>query len=191
MVLRLLELSRQNGYRLHFFASNRVLRAFGASVEAILNEGHDLDWLCKYPANPAKRFQEASELFAQFGHKIEGLAVRGSWPLESAMTLPDSIRFVSAHAGPSPSGPRFFPVQVRGDREAVRSGISARTWIDSVRATLRESATLNSGVTWVVRPQVLAKIDPKLTLLRDTLQLAIAVGQPIRTLRQLMAEPLG
>ena len=38
MVLRLLDMARQRGFKYHFFASNRTLRAFPSSAEAVLND---------------------------------------------------------------------------------------------------------------------------------------------------------
>ncbi len=58
MLLRILEMARHTGLKFHFFASNRVLRAFPANADAVLNDGHDLDWFCKHPEAPGNaRFQ--------------------------------------------------------------------------------------------------------------------------------------
>src|SRR5436189_6418729 len=88
--LRLLDLARGSGYRFHFFASERVLRAFPASAEAVLNEGHDLDWFCKHPEDPARK-EEALRLLAEMGHKPLGLAIKGNWPAVSAPGLLDGL----------------------------------------------------------------------------------------------------
>src|SRR4051812_45936999 len=95
MVLRLLELARSMGYRFHFFASNRVMRAFPSSPDAILNEGHDLDWYCKHPETGVERLDEALQLFGLLGHQPLGLSVKGVWPVQSDLDL-SGLRFLSA-----------------------------------------------------------------------------------------------
>jgi hypothetical protein len=183
--LRLLELARTEGYRFHFFCSERVLRAFPATPEAILNEGHDLDWYCKHPENAARK-EAAIELFALSGHQMLGLSIKGSWPSDAAPDLLQGIQFISSGPGPVPAGVRHFPVETRAIREAYRAGASLRTWSDSVKAQLRDFASRNMGVTVVVRPQVLARFDPRLLQVRETLDLANAVGLEVKTLRQML-----
>jgi len=187
MLLRILDLARQTGYKLQFFASNRVLRAFPATGEAVLNDGHDLDWLCKHPEDAQERYEEAKRLFAGIGHRPRGLATKAAW---SAGMKPfpglEELEFLSATSGAVPKGLAFFPVEVKPTREAARSGLSARAWTDSVKLHVRDAASRNQGVTVAVRPQVLAKFDARLTAVREILDLSRAVGLPIVTMRDVV-----
>ena len=63
VVIRLLELARKRGLKLHFFASGRSLRAFPSIGDSVLNDGHDLDWLGADTAG----FAEALPLFRKLG----------------------------------------------------------------------------------------------------------------------------
>lgn len=181
--LRLLDLARESGYRFHFFTSERVLRAFPATAEAVLNEGHDLDWLCKHPENLARK-EEAVALFAEVGHTPLGIAIKGNWPDDGLQDVLNGFKFISSGPGPVPPGIRHFPVETRAAREAYRSGTSLRAWTDSVKSQLRDYASRNMDITVVVRPQFLAKYDPRLTIIKEMLDLANAVGLEIKTLRQ-------
>ncbi|HTQ10502.1 MAG TPA: hypothetical protein VMI31_10560 [Fimbriimonadaceae bacterium] len=181
--LRLLDFARSRGYRFHFFASERVLRALPSVPDAVLNEGHDLDWLCKHPES-LDRKTEALTLFSLVGHKPVGLALKGAWPAQAASGLSDGFLFLSAAPGPAPTGLTLFPVETRAVREAHRGGASIRTWTDSLKTQLRDFASRDRDLTVVVRPQVLAKLDPHLLSLKDVLALAEAVGLRIATLRQ-------
>ena len=187
MLLRILELARNTGFKFHFFASNRVLRAFPTNADAVLNEGHDLDWFCKHPDAPGARFDEAKSEFASLGHEPRGFALRAPWPL-SVKSFPgiEKMKFVSGPPGPVPANLRLFPVEGRSVRDAARTGISARSWADATKTQLREAASRNIGLTLPVRPQVLARLDPKMTHLRELLELATAVGMPVRTLRDVL-----
>lgn len=185
LFLKLLDLARLSGDRLHFFISSRVLRAFPSTAEAVLNEGHDLDWFSKHPEEPDARYPEAAELFQSIGHTPLGMALRGYWP-EDGM-VPHGMQFVSAQGTKGPPRLHFFPVETKSDREAVRAGTSARMWTDSIKAGLRETASRNRAITVCVRPQVLAKFDPKLTHVKEILDLARAVELPVRTLRQALS----
>lgn len=184
--LRLLELAKYSGERFHFFASNRVLRAFPATAEAVLNEGHDLDWFSKHPGEEDDRFEEAVELFSTIGHRPIGMSVRAVWP-EQAAVHPE-LTFLSSAPGPVPAGLRHFPVETKSDRDAARNGITARAWTDTIKAQLRDAATRERDLTVVVRPQVLAKFDPKLAHVKEIMDLARAVGLPIGTFRQHLAD---
>ncbi|WP_218250556.1 hypothetical protein, partial [Pseudomonas sp. FW305-3-2-15-C-LB3] len=79
-----MDVARRNGLKYHFFASNRVLRAFPSLGETVLNEGHDLDWLLKHP----DRAEETRALFAALGHRGQGFATR----LDLSTTIED-MRF--------------------------------------------------------------------------------------------------
>lgn len=186
-LLRILDLARHTGYKLHFFISNRVLRAFPTNAEAVLNDGHDVDWLCKHPEAAETRFREARDLFSTIGHVPLGMAIRGSWPLEHPTFQGiETLRFLSAAPGISPAKLKLFPVESRPAREATRSGMSARAWTDVTKTQLRDAASRNFGLTLVVRPQVLARFDPRLAHLRELLDFATALDLQVRTLRDLL-----
>jgi hypothetical protein len=183
-LLRLLELAKQKGYKFHFFISNRAMRAFPSNAEAVLNDGHDLDWFCKHPEAADERFQEALALFSLHGHLPVGLCIKGSWPANAAdFEGVREFRFLSAAPGFAPPPLKLFPVDTRTLREGLRGGLTARAWCDAVKAHMREAATRDKPVTVVVRPQVLAKHDPKLIYTREILELAQAIELPMGTLR--------
>ncbi len=183
-VLRLLDLARSKGLKLHFFASGRVLRAFPAACDTILNEGHDLDWLCKHPFDFDARLEQAATEFRRMGASMEGFATREAWP---ALEISAPFKFISAPAGRAPAGVRHFPVLTRPDREAARAGQSARVWLDGVRTALREQASLHRSVTVAVRPQVLARIDPRLHSVKELVELAQTLTYKQRTLREALS----
>jgi hypothetical protein len=189
MLLRILELARHTGLKFHFFASNRVLRAFPANADAVLNDGHDLDWFCKHPEAPGARFGDAKTEFTSLGHEPIGFALRAVWPATvKSFEGIEQMKFVSGPVGPVPAGLTLFPVEGKSVREIARTGVSSRTWVEATKAQLREAASRNIGLTLPVRPQVLARLDPKLTHLRELLELSTAVGMPIRTLREVLAQ---
>lgn len=189
ILVRLLDLGRALGVRYQFFASNRVLRAFPAVSEAVLDEGHALDWYCKHPEAWQDRYTEATTHFAHLGISVKGFSIRGPWPVSSVeMPLPEGIEFLSAGPGPTPPGARHFVVETRGDREHFRSGQSVRSWTDSVKAHLRAVASLNKGATVCIRPQVLARFDPRLNHVREFVELGAAVGLTVTTLREWVAK---
>ncbi len=184
MLLRLLDLAKQRGNKFHFFASNRTMRAFPSNAEAILNEGHDLDWFCKHPEKADERYQEALALFSLHGHVPLGMCIRGPWPADNpTFDGVEELRFLSAHPGVHPPYLTLFPVETRGMREGVRGGLSTRTWCDAIKLQLREAATRDRLVTTILRPQVLAKHDPRLNYVRELLDLAQAISLPLTTLR--------
>lgn len=185
MLLRILELARHTGLKFHFFASNRVLRAFPAVAEAVLNEGHDLDWFCKHPDAASVRFAAAQTEFDALGHEPRGFAIRAAWPPNVAsFDGVERLQFVSGPQGPVPAGLILFPVEGKPMRDIARTGVTSRSWVDATKARLRESASRNVNMTLPIRPQVLARMDPKLTYLRELLDLSSAIGMPIKTLRE-------
>jgi hypothetical protein len=184
VILRLLELGRSLPGNFHFFVSNRVLRAFPSQVEAILSDNHDVDWLCKHPLKFHERWPDAEQLFAALGHEAIGIAVKEGWPADGPdFVLPPEIRFLTAEAGPVPPGPRPFLVETKSDRMAVRAGLSARLWAEGLKQSLRASASLGKGAVVSVRPQVLAKLDPKLHLVKEMILFAQGMEMRLATFR--------
>lgn len=188
VLVRLLDLARSTGAKLHFFASERVIRAFPTSIEAIRDDGHDLDWLCKHPEEMTQRWSAAQDAIEGFDVCFAGLALHHPWLPELDEVLPQVLAFCSGPLGPVPAGLRYFPVETRPDRDALRSGQTIRGWSDGVKLQVRNMASLNRGVTVVIRPQVMAKIDPGLRQTKEILDLALAVGLRVRTLRDILAE---
>lgn len=176
MLLRLLELGRQTGARWHFFASERALRAFPTSADAVLNDGHDLDYLAKHPAD-AERAAEAQKLMAAAGHSVRGWAIRGGWP---EGLQPTGVEFLCGPAE-TETNLRLFPTLEPSLHEAIRQGGSLRGWLGETIERLEGEAIA------VVSPQVLARVDPKLDGLKELLRAAKSTGLPLRTLRE---EPL-
>lgn len=186
MLLRMLDMARSSGFKYHFFASNRVLRAFPSNAEAVLNEGHELDWFCKHPESAHQRAEESWKLFAEIGHTAWGFCIRGSWSNDYPEDWTRGYRFLSANAGPTPASLKLFPLETKPDREAVRTSVGARSWADGLKLQIRDAASRNRGVTLCVRPQVLAKFDSKLSYFREILELSQAVGLPNRTFREML-----
>ena len=187
MLLRILELARSTGFKFHFFVSNRVLRAFPSNADAVLNDGHHLDWFCKHPESQT-RFPQALAEFATLGHEPIGFALRGPWPIDlKPFEGMEKLRFLSAPPGPAPDGVRLFPVEGRAVREAARTGVSTRTWTDATKSQIRDAASRNIGLTLPIRPQVLARADPKLSHLKELLDLSLAIGMPVKTLRDVLS----
>lgn len=189
VILRLLELARQTGYKYHFFSSNRVLRAFPSVTDAVLDDGHHLDWLCKHPETFEERYSEASKLFSQSGADVWGLALRSAWPEEvREVKIPTELKFISCEMGWVPEGLMQFPVETRHERDALKIGQTRRVWTEAVKAHIREQAMVNKRATIVFRPQVMAKIDPKLQYFKELAEFGLAIGFKIRTLREQLAE---
>lgn len=186
MLLRMLDLARYSGVKYHFFVSNRVLRAFPASVEAVLNDGHDLDWFCKHPEHPYDRLAEAQELLRGLGHTLAGCCIRGMWSGEYPTDWLSVMKFVSSVPGATIPKVKHFPVETRADRDAIGGGSTLKSWADTLKGQVRDAASRRRGMTLVVRPQVLASWDPRLSAFREIVELAQAVGLPNRTYRELL-----
>ncbi|RYG36061.1 hypothetical protein EON81_10845 [bacterium] len=154
-----------------------------------MGDGHDLDWLCKHPEEAGERYRASRDLFDEIKHVSVGLATREAWPTDfvSFAGLEEN-RFLSSPAGFVPPGIVHFPVEARAAREAMRAGMNVRAWTDASKRQLRESGSRRKGTTLVVRPQVLARYDPKLNHIREILDIASAVGLPVKTLRELWSE---
>jgi len=181
-LIRLLDRARRNGWKLHFFASNRHLRAFPASGDAVLNDGHHLDWLCKHPSDREARQDEANRLFQLLGVEIEGWAIRDRWPTEAPRVgLPRFISLDQSAELPC----REFPVDIRMSRSSMLAGLSVRAWTDAAIATVADSS---GDLTMAVRLQALAKFDSHLAHLSELISAAEARGYRTATLRDRMGE---
>ncbi len=189
MILRLLTLARTTGAKMHFFASDRVLRAFPQAAEAALSEGHHVDWFCKHPDQMVKRLPIARAALGELGSPLRGFALRNAWP-EGEPVPPEAaaLQFATGPVSGGPPGLPYFPVNYRPEREAIRSGQSVRVWCDAVRQVMRERASLQQDVVIALRPQVLAKADPQLRLVREIMELAKVIGLQQRTLIEMLAE---
>lgn len=184
MTILLLEMARAKGLKLHFFASERVLRAFPTISESVLNEGHHLDWLCKHPEDFENRYEETKRSFSQLGLTPMGFALRGSFPnLENPIQLGPELKFISCAGEDPETGLKHYPVETRPERDALRAGQTVRAWSEAVRGSLREHAN-SEGSTFVVRPQVLSKVDPKLQHVGDLIDFGLSLGLKLRTLRE-------
>ena len=147
-----------------FFISSRVLRAFPATADAILGEGHDLDWLSHLPAD-ANEFAEARHLIALVGHNFFGLAMTQPWPEASNLECLASMKFATGPILPASQGQiTFFPETGRFDKDDS----SERIRIEM----LGEESDTN---VFVARPQVLARKDPQLKVLRQLLNSSLKI----------------
>ena len=90
---KLLLLAQQEGWKMHFFCSLRTLSAFRSLPDAILNDGHDLDWLVE----KGDSLEDARTVFSEFGCEIMGCALAGndSERFDLAFCLPAAQRFSS------------------------------------------------------------------------------------------------
>jgi len=116
MLLKLLDFARINGYEFHFFVSSRVMAALPSALDAILNERHALDWLCRRPATVIEDFGRAQQDIKRFDHKWQGLGFVSGVDSSEAETLPQDLQFVvTDHQTESFAG-KVFPEN--GTREA-------------------------------------------------------------------------
>lgn len=175
MVLRLLDFARTSGLKFHFFASARVLRAFPTAADAILGEGHDLDWLCTDAS--LRGYEAGLEEFRLIGHKPVGVALESPGP-----EWLGNFQFASCSSCVSPGGVLCFPTSSPSDVEAVRSAAGLRAWSESAKSRL-ERAQGEGGLTLVLHPALQARCDAKLQHVRDICAFAASVRAPVKTLR--------
>lgn len=175
MILRLLTFARERGIRFHFFASTRVARAFPATLESLLDEGHDLDWLCRSIKPTETELDAAATVFRKHSHSLRGLAVHG--PISQTVT---GIEFVSGPAEITLECARHFALHAPTDLCAAQTGHSAALWKEMVL----ESASRGPELTVCIRPQVLARFDPHLLQLSAMVQGILSLELPLRTFRQ-------
>jgi hypothetical protein len=170
--MRLLELAKVHGYKFHFFASTRVLRAFPATAEAVLNEGHDLDWLI----SPNQEL-DSSLGFQEIGHTPMGAAINTTEQLMIA--LPEiEIKFLchDSKQGHLGTGIKEFHVKAAPLEDATKGAEGYKQWLKNLVQEQTET------VIMPIRPQILGKIDPKLKQLE-----AVLLKMPVpKTLRELV-----
>lgn len=181
MLLRLLSFGRERGLRVHFFSSTRSTRAFPAAIEAILDEGHDLDWLCRVATPTEVEIEASRALFKRHSHAIRGSGFSVSGPISAA-----GFEFVSAGAELENAGPRHFPQLAPTAINAAQSGQSARAWRESVIEHAQQCSDQANGFTLAIRPQVLSRFDPTLSHLDAILRAISELEMPLRTLRQVI-----
>lgn len=167
MILKLLDFARQSGFKFHFFISNRALRTFPTTADAILGEGHDLDWL----TSDLQTLEEAKILFSLAGHDIQGLATAS--PLKVGESL-DDIHFLTGPEGAHESNVPYFPAI---DFEELSLMFRAE----------RERLSAEGHVAVVTnRPQEMAKLDPSLSRFKNLVRQISESSTPIRTLRDVV-----
>ena len=92
-LVALFDLARRTGVKFHVFASTRALRASPGLVDAVLGDGHDLDWLCLDPdLGLPDLLDEAQYLLHGTGHAWLGVGLLAPW----TSPPPEGLRFVSA-----------------------------------------------------------------------------------------------
>jgi hypothetical protein len=172
--LKLLEFARLRGFAFHFFASNRVLSAFPSIPEAVLNEGHALDWLCKHPSEE-ERWDRAAKLFKRIGHEPTGIGCLLPWPKD----IEYDAEFYSGPRCELSRGTAFF-CQPDSLRDSIREKSGYAEWMKSFRNRSEKLLTL------VVRPQVLAKTDPQISGLIGLVDKLCSEGRECSTLKSLL-----
>ena len=176
MLIRILDFARERGLRFQFCASNRVLRAFPALGDAILDHGHDLDWYCKHPLEPEMRWPTAQELFSRLGKQPEGIAFKTPPPPQSS--LDSTFRWT---CGGALSGVFEIPVQLFSLHTDLTSGVGYKKCLDDVSKFLHPQLR---PCCLAIRPQDLRQFDPRLGGLDQLFKLCDEDAIPILTLRQ-------
>jgi hypothetical protein len=146
MLLRLLELGRRTGHRFHFFSTAASLRAFPMSAEAILTEGHVLDWL----ADGEEATDEVLQAFLENGVQPTGAGLTQSEVPE----LPDWVRFT---CGPGQGGSQVKHFGLRNEplRDALLAGQTYAGWLAAAGVPSDESVV-------TLDPASLFGLDPTL-----------------------------
>lgn len=109
MLLRLLEFARLHGDQYHFFVSTRVMSALPAAVDAILNERHALDWLCRRPAEFPADYERSLQEQPKFDHKWRGFAISEQQVLKLEKIDQDGIEFIVGEISGETSARLFRP----------------------------------------------------------------------------------
>ncbi|MBS1709672.1 MAG: hypothetical protein JSS65_13245 [Armatimonadetes bacterium] len=94
-LVRLFDFARRTGVKFHVFASSRCLRASPGLVDAVLSDGHDLDWL--YLGDRLdEEWANAATLLAGTGHSWQGVGHLNLVAVESWL---EGLHFISHAEG--------------------------------------------------------------------------------------------
>lgn len=126
-LVALFDFARRTGVKFHVFASSRALRASPGLVDAVLGDGHDLDWLCIKPVDLESQLIEATNQLYGTGHTWWGAGLVAPWP----DAVPTPLSFVSA---PDTEGRYLTPF------ETLRFSLANAT-VDEVVAAVRVALT--------------------------------------------------
>ncbi len=180
MVVRLLDQAREKGWRHHFFVSTRTLRALPTLADSILNEGHDLDWICPRPDNIERDFNEAQQVFGEHGHVIEGAGLINAWP--AGLPGPAPLRWYASIDGTGPGEAVIHPTLWISPKDAAKSGLGGEMWGEMVVERL---AGVEGALAIRTLPSFLSRIDPRLRSLDKMISALLAAGGQMKTLREL------
>ena len=179
MLVRLLDQARSSGWKHHFFASTRTVRAFSPLAESILNEGHDLDWICPRPEHVVADLREASTVFGVHGQALAGAGLISAWP--AGLPGPEALRWYSSIDGTGPDDALIFPALWISPKEASRRGFGGEMWGEMVEERVTQT---DASVAIRVQPSFLARIDPRLRMLDKLIAALLSQGRQMRTMRE-------
>lgn len=186
MFIRLLDIARKLGPRIHFFATVPVMRAFPALVTALLQEGHDIDWLCTDVNEANQGFARAQAHVSDSNYEIRGVGFKDQWPAEAE--FPREAHFLSSRAGPTPNWLRHFPISIMIDGDRVKSSQTMSNLNEDMRALLRDHASRRVPATFAIQLPALGIVDRQLLSLQRLIEFSESIDMPIRTLRQVEGE---
>ncbi len=189
MFIRLLDVVRKLGPRLHFFATEQVIRAFPSLIVALLQEGHDLDWLCLDPSKAEEGFEAARKLSFATDYELRGVAYRDQWPSDAS--LPAEAKFLSAKTDPGAHRTKFFPLTVAVDSDLVKASGTISVLDEDLRTLLRDHASRRMPATFAIQLPAIAMVDRQLMSFQRLINFAESIEMPIRTLRQVEGEGAG
>ncbi len=175
MVLRLLDAARAEGWVIHFFASLRSLRSGQAAVEAVLNDGHALGFLCRDPASLVASFEEFEEALMPMGHVVDSAGLRS---LDGLSYRPEGLSMASVLGSAKDAPDWIRPAGTTADQEAYEAGYDGFSWSAQVLAEMNSLV----DATICVRPLVLMQLDPHLDQLRQLVSDAIHSDRRMTTL---------
>jgi len=169
MALKLLAFARSEGFKFHFFTSTRSLSAFPTIHDAVLNDGHRLDW--RYDPDESSNWPMAQSQFLQLGHRPKGIGFIAAKP---EVAFPENFLYASIVSQSKkvdyvakdepPANLIQFAVEAPSLLEAMSQGISIKSWAEkSLQKTLQSEQT----TTEILSPQVLARFDPDLAYIRN------------------------
>jgi hypothetical protein len=179
MVVRLLDQARTMGWRHHFFGSTRTLRAFPPLAESILNDGHDLAWICPRPEQVVIDLREASTVFGLHGEAVQGAGLIGAWP--AGLPGPEELKWYSSVDGTAPPDALVFPTLWISPKDAAKRGLGGEMWGEMV---LEQIAGIEDSIAVRVQPAFLARVDPRLKMVEKMMAGLAAQGRTLKTMRE-------